>query len=67
LFSKDDPTRVLGRLDQPILEPTEGWEKAGQIANVVFASGLVRNGNDWYLYYGVADKCINLAVATSCP
>ena len=67
LFSKDDPTRVLERLDQPILEPTEGWEKAGQISNVVFASGLARRGDTWYLYYGGADKCLNVAIAKSSP
>jgi predicted GH43/DUF377 family glycosyl hydrolase len=67
LFSKDDPTRVLERLDQPILEPTEGWEKAGQISNVVFASGLAQHEGVWYLYYGGADKCLNLAIAKSSP
>jgi len=65
LFSKDDPTQILERLDQSILEPTEGWEKAGQIANVVFASGLARRGDTWYLYYGGADKCLNVAIAQS--
>jgi len=63
LFSKDDPTIILERLDQPILEPTEGWEKTGQISNVVFASGLARKGDSWYLYYGGADKCLNVAIA----
>lgn len=65
LFSKDDPTIILERLDQPILEPTEGWEKAGQVSNVVFASGLARKGDSWYLYYGGADKCLNVAIAKS--
>jgi len=67
LFSKRDPTQILKRTDQPILEPSEKWERSGQISNVVFASGLVKKGNDWYLYYGGADKCINLAIAKSSP
>jgi len=56
LFSKDDPTRVLKRLDQPILEPTEVSELRGQVANVVFASSLVQYEGVLYLYYGGADS-----------
>jgi predicted GH43/DUF377 family glycosyl hydrolase len=65
LFSKDDPTRVLKRLDQPILEPTEVSELRGQVPNVVFASGLVRHEGVWYLYYGGADNCIGFASAAA--
>jgi predicted GH43/DUF377 family glycosyl hydrolase len=65
LFSKDDPTRVLKRFDQPILEPTEVSELQGQVPNVVFASGLVQHEDVWYLYYGGADNCIGLAIADS--
>jgi len=65
LFSKDDPTRALKRLDQPILEPTEVSELQGQVPNVVFASGLVQHEDVWYLYYGGADNCIGLAIADS--
>ncbi len=65
LFSKDDPTRVLKRLDQPILEPTEVSELKGQVPNVVFASSLVQYEGVLYLYYGGADSCIGVAVADS--
>ncbi len=65
LFSVDDPTRVLKRLDQPILEPTEVSELQGQVANVVFASSLVQYEGVLYLYYGGADSCIGVAVADS--
>ena len=65
LFSKDDPTRVLKRLDQPILEPTEVSELRGQVSNVVFASSLVQYEGVLYLYYGGADSCIGVAVADS--
>lgn len=67
LFSKDDPTRILKRLDQPILEPTEVSELRGQVPNVVFASGLVQHEGVWYLYYGGADNCIGVAIAKSSP
>ena len=65
LFSKDDPTRILKRLDQPILEPTEVSELHGQVPNVVFASGLVQHEGVWYLYYGGADNCIGVATVDS--
>lgn len=65
LFSVDDPTRVLKRLDQPILEPTEVSELQGQVPNVVFASSLVQHEGVLYLYYGGADSCIGVAIADS--
>lgn len=61
LFSKDDPTRVMARADQPILEPTESWEKYGQVYNVTLAEGLVKKGDTWYLYYGAADTYVGVA------
>lgn len=61
LFSKDDPTKVMARADQPILEPTESWEKYGQVYNVTFAEGLVKKGDTWYLYYGAADTYVGVA------
>lgn len=63
LFSKDDPTKVLQRAEQPILSPEASWEKEGQVPNVTFAEGLVIRDNTWYLYYGAADT--RICVATS--
>lgn len=63
LFSKDDPTQVLARAEQPFLEPTEASELRGQVPNVVFASALVEHEGVWYLYYGAADKSISVAIA----
>jgi len=63
LFDRQDPTRVLARSDTPIFEPTMGWELAGQVPNVVFVEGLVREGKRWLFYYGGADKQIGVAEA----
>lgn len=63
LFDKDDPTRLIARTDEPFLRPELAWEKWGKVNQVVFAEGLVRKGDTWYLYYGGADKCIGLATA----
>jgi predicted GH43/DUF377 family glycosyl hydrolase len=63
LFDRQDPTRVLARSDAPLFEPTRGWELAGQVPNVVFVEGLVREGKRWLFYYGGADKQIGVAEA----
>jgi beta-1,2-mannosidase len=65
LFDREDPTRVLARSDQPIFEPERGWELAGQVPNVVFVEGLVREGSRWLFYYGGADKHIGVAEAAA--
>jgi len=64
LFDKKDPRRVLARSEQPILVPEKEWKKVGQVPNVVFVEGLVRNHNRWRFYYGAADKYIGTAEAS---
>lgn len=64
LFDKKDPTRVVARAEQPIFEPVHEWEKVGQVPNVVFVEGLVRDGKRWLFYYGAADKYVGVASAS---
>jgi predicted GH43/DUF377 family glycosyl hydrolase len=61
IFDPKDPTRVLARSETPIFAPEREWEKRGQVPNVVFVEGLVRNGDQWQFYYGAADKYIGVA------
>jgi predicted GH43/DUF377 family glycosyl hydrolase len=63
-FSKSNPTQVLERSENPIIEPTEDWEINGPARNVTFAEGIIKYNNKWLLYYGAADKCIGLAEAS---
>ena len=63
LFDKKDPTKVLARAEKPIFSPGPEWEKVGQVPNVVFVEGLVREGRRWLFYYGGADKNVGVAVA----
>jgi predicted GH43/DUF377 family glycosyl hydrolase len=65
LFDAKDPTRVLARSDTPIFGPDRPWEILGQVPNVVFVEGLVREGSRWLFYYGAADTRIGAAEATS--
>lgn len=62
LFDMNDPTRVLKRSDTHFLEPDTELEVEGQIPNVVFIEGLARLGNTWYLYYGMGDSGIGVAM-----
>jgi len=63
LFDKNNPTKVLARSDEPIFAPEKEWEKVGQVPNVVFVEGMVRDGNRWLFYYGGADKNVGVATA----
>lgn len=65
LFDKKDPRKVLARSESPIFKPEKDWEKVGQVPNVVFVEGLVREGNRWLFYYGGADQYIGVAEARS--
>jgi beta-1,2-mannosidase len=63
LFDKKDPTKVLARSDVPVFVPEKEWEKVGQVPNVVFVEGIVRDQNRWLFYYGGADKNVGVATA----
>ena len=63
LFDKSDPTKVLARSEEPVFGPEKEWEKVGQVPNVVFVEGMVRDDNRWLFYYGGADKNVGVATA----
>ena len=62
IFDKDNPTKLLYRSKNPLLEPEEYWEKYGKVNNVIFATGLVYFRRKWLLYYGGGDKSIGVAI-----
>lgn len=63
LFSKNDPTEVLQRLDVPFLRPMEAFEKSGQYKDgTVFIQGLTYYQKKWFLYYGCADSKVAVAI-----
>jgi len=62
-FDRKDPRRVLSRTDAPVFTPETEWEKVGQVPNVVFVEGMLRDGSRWLLYYGAADKYVGVAAA----
>lgn len=63
LLSKENPFRVIARLDVPFFYPQEPFEKSGQYKDgTVFVEGLVFHRNKWFLYYGCADSQVGVAV-----
>jgi len=63
LLDKNDPSKVLARLDVPFFRPMESFEKSGQyVAGTVFLEGLVYFKKKWILYYGCADSRVGVAV-----
>ncbi len=63
LFDKNDPSKVINRLEKSFLKPDKPYETSGQINQVCFVEGLVPFNGKWFLYYGTADSRIAVAVA----
>ncbi len=71
LTSLDDPTKIIYRSKDPILEPEEYYELEGWVPNVVFSCGVVPKFKDSteildendeiIVYYGGADEVMALA------
>jgi len=62
LFDKNDPTRLVDRLEDPFMKPDKEYEIMGQVNQVCFLEGLVPFKERWFLYYGTADSKIAVAV-----
>jgi predicted GH43/DUF377 family glycosyl hydrolase len=63
LLDLKDPRRVLKRSSQWVMSPTEGYERTGDVSDVVFPCGWTVSGDEVRLYYGAADTSIALATA----
>ncbi len=61
LLDLDDPSKVISRQADPILEPELDWEIDGYVPNVVFSCGQAVIGDEIYVYYGGADTVIGVA------
>lgn len=63
LFDKNEPTKMIERLDTPFICPSLPHEISGQYkAGTTFIEGLVYYKERWFLYYGTADSMVGLAV-----
>jgi len=64
LFDPRNPIKLLDRSDAPFIQPTEPYERTGQYAQgTTFVEALVPFKGKWFLYYGMADSRVGVAVA----
>lgn len=62
LLDKDDPTRIVHRMEGYFMKPDKPYEITGQVNEVCFLEGLALFKGKWFLYYGTADSKIAVAV-----
>ena len=62
LLDKNDPGKILHRLDNYFIRPDKPYEISGQVNQVCFVEGLAKFQGKWLLYYGTADSKIAVAV-----
>jgi predicted GH43/DUF377 family glycosyl hydrolase len=58
LLDLDDPSKVIARSEEPIMEPIADYEQKGFFGNVVFTKGHVVDGHTLSLCYGTSDRVI---------
>ena len=58
LLDLNDPSKVLARSTEPIMEPIAAYEKTGFFGNVVFTNGHYVEGDTIKLFYGASDEVI---------
>ncbi len=66
LFGTDlkDPSRVVAEPSGLFLAPL-GWERVGDVSNVVFTNGAIaRENGDVYIYYASSDTRMHVATTT---
>jgi predicted GH43/DUF377 family glycosyl hydrolase len=60
LLDLDDPCRVIGHLQEPLLVPTDD-EREGYVPNVVYSCGSLIHGDHLVVPYGFADVGASIA------
>lgn len=60
LLDKNDPSKVIGRLREPLLRPDPS-EREGYVPNVVYTCGAMRHGDNIIFPFAVSDTFSNFA------
>jgi len=61
LLDLEDPSKLIARLDHPLISPEERSEIVGYVNNIIFPSGTAVFDDDLYIYYGAADERVSVA------
>jgi predicted GH43/DUF377 family glycosyl hydrolase len=62
LLDRDDPSKVIGRLCEPLLKPNES-ERKGYVPNVIYTCGALLHNGELIIPYGMADHATSFATA----
>lgn len=60
LLDLDDPTKIISRIDEPILVPNE-YDREGYVPNVVYSCGAMVFQNELIIPYASADQRCGIA------
>jgi len=60
LLDRDDPTKVIGRLREPLIKPDEN-EREGYVPNVVYSCGSLVHGRQLIIPYAMSDYAATFA------
>jgi predicted GH43/DUF377 family glycosyl hydrolase len=60
LLDKNDPSKVIGRLEEPLLTPNEN-EREGYVPNVVYSCGSAIHGDELIIPYAMSDHASSIA------
>jgi predicted GH43/DUF377 family glycosyl hydrolase len=60
LLDRDNPGRVIGRLEAPLLEPNAN-EREGYVPNVVYSCGALTHGGELVIPYAMSDYASTFA------
>jgi predicted GH43/DUF377 family glycosyl hydrolase len=63
LLDLEDPTRIIGRLREPLLSPTRD-EQDGYVPNVVYSCGALVHTDRLVIPYGIGDSAIGVATVS---
>ena len=63
LLDLEDPSRVLGRLREPLLAPNE-TEREGYVPNVVYTCGALLHGRELIIPYAMSDYATSFATVS---
>jgi len=60
LLDRDDPTKVIGRLREPLIKPDEN-EREGYVPNVVYSCGSLVHNGQLIIPYAMSDYATTFA------
>ncbi|NIA30440.1 MAG: glycosidase [Actinobacteria bacterium] len=60
LLDREDPTKVIGQLHDPLLMPNDE-EREGYVPNVIYSCGSIINNNELIIAYSMSDSASTFA------